>query len=87
MAHSIQEALDIAGTENESFIMGGGMVYKQMLPIARKLYLTIVHKSFEADTYFPDIDYSEWKETETEFVDAGEKNQYPHTYKLLIRKQ
>lgn len=86
MAHSIEQALMLAGDEDESFVMGGGMVYKQLLPIAGNLYLTTVHKSFEADTFFPEIDFSQWQEIESEFVDEGEKNEYPHTYTHYRRK-
>jgi len=85
MSYSIEEALEIAGTDDECFVMGGGMVYRQMLPIAGKLYLTTVHHSFEADTFFPEIDFSQWKEIDSEFVDAGEKNEYPSTFKLFKR--
>jgi len=84
MAHSIEEAIQPAGNE-KCFVMGGGMIYNQMLPIAGKLYLTKVHHSFDADTFFPEIDFSEWKEIENEFVDAGEKNEYPHSFHLLER--
>lgn len=84
MAHSIEEAIQLAGKE-KCFVMGGGMIYKQMLPIAGKLYLTKVHQSFEADTFFPKINFSEWKEIENEFVSAGEKNEYAHSFYLLER--
>jgi len=87
MAYSIKEALEIAGDTEESFIMGGGMIYRQMLPIAGALYLTQVHKAFDADTFFPDINFSQWKEIENEFVDAGEGNDFPHTFRHFIRGQ
>jgi dihydrofolate reductase len=80
MAGSIEEAVKLAGEEDECFVIGGGMVYTQFLPVAGKLYLTRVHQAFEADTYFPEIDFSEWKALYTEKVDAGEKNQFAHTY-------
>ncbi len=84
MAYSIEQALELTDGD-ECFIMGGGMIYRQFLPVAGKLYLTTVHHSFEADTYFPEIDFSEWEEIETEHVDADEKNEYPHTFRLLVR--
>jgi len=87
MAYSIDEALEIAGDSEECFVMGGGMIYKQMMPIAGKLYLTQVHQSFEADTFFPEIDFSEWIKKETEEVEATEKNEFPHTFSLYLRKQ
>lgn len=85
MARSIDEALELAGTVEECFVIGGGMVYSQFLPLAGKLYLTQVHASFEADTFFPEIDFSRWKALETEEVEAGERNQYAHTYTEYIR--
>ncbi len=86
MARSIDEALSLAGENDECFVIGGGMVYKQMLPICGKLYLTRVHKSFEADTFFPEIDFSEWDLSVSEEVEASEKNEFPHSYSLYIRK-
>lgn len=87
MAYSIEEALERAGDEEECFIMGGGMVYRQMLPVAGRLYLTTVDHAFDADTYFPEIDFTQWNQLESEFVDAGEKNDYPHTFTLYERKR
>jgi dihydrofolate reductase len=85
MAYSIEDALLLAGSDDECFIMGGGMVYRQMLPVAGKLYLSRVHKAFEADTFFPEIDFSEWEETQSVFVEAGEKNEFSHTFTEYIR--
>lgn len=85
MARSMEEAVELAGTAGECFVIGGGMVYRQFLPVAGKLYLTQVHASFEADTFFPEIDFSEWKAMYTEEVEAGERNQYAHNYTEYIR--
>ena len=85
MARSIEEALDLAGNKEECFVMGGGMVYKQLLPVAGTLHLTTVHAEFDADTFFPEIDYTQWEEINSEFVPASEKNDFPHTYKKMVR--
>jgi dihydrofolate reductase len=85
MARSIDEAVKLAGRDEECFVIGGGMVYKQFLPLAGKLYLTQVHESFEADTFFPEIDFGQWKILESEDLDAGERNQYAHTYTEFVR--
>lgn len=58
---SLEEALKKTMFENEVFIIGGGQIYEQVLPLASKLYLTVIDKDFEADTFFPEIDYSEWQ--------------------------
>ena len=85
MAASIGEAVDLAGDSDECFVIGGGMVYAQFLPLAGKLYLTRVHQSFEADTFFPEIDFSGWKALYSERVEAGGKNQFAHTYTEYVR--
>jgi dihydrofolate reductase len=85
MARSLKEALQLAGDREECFVIGGGMVYAQFLPLAGKLYLTRVHHSFEADTYFPEIDFSRWKPLYSEKVEAGGKNEYPHTFTEYVR--
>jgi len=85
MASSIEEAIQMAGSSDECFVIGGGMVYKQFLSLAGKLYLTQVEHSFEADTFFPEIDFSQWKSLSSERVESGKKNQYAHTYTEYIR--
>ena len=85
MARSIEEAIELAGNEKECFVIGGGMVYAQFLPLAGKLYLTQVHESFEADTFFPEIDFSQWQALVSEEVKAGDRNQFPHTYTEFVR--
>jgi len=85
MATSIQEAVDLAGSVDECFVIGGGMVYKQFLPMAGKLYLTQVLASFDADTFFPEIDFSQWEAGPSEFVEAGGRNQYAHRYTEYTR--
>jgi dihydrofolate reductase len=64
MAYSLEEALLHCRPDEECFVIGGGMIYKQFLPLADKLYITWVHREFEADTFFPRIDPESWKETE-----------------------
>jgi dihydrofolate reductase len=64
--YSINEALDLCNENDESFIIGGGSVYRQFLPLCNKLYLTVVNKDFEADTFFPQVDLSEWRLIEKE---------------------
>ena len=47
-------------TEEEVFIIGGGEIYKTLMPYTKKLYLTRVYKDFEGDTTFPEIDANKW---------------------------
>ena len=64
--YSIEQALDLCSESEESFIIGGGSIYRQFLPYCNKLYLTIIDKDFEADTFFPQLDLNQWKLVEKE---------------------
>ncbi|NOR74623.1 MAG: dihydrofolate reductase [Draconibacterium sp.] len=82
---SIDEAIEKIKNEEEAFIIGGGMIYRQFFPVAGKLYLTLVHKPFDADVFFPEINYSEWNEISCEdFQDK--KNNFKYSYLNLERK-
>lgn len=76
VARSIKESLKKAREieKEEIFICGGGSIYRQFLPLADKLYLTIVEGNFEADTFFPD--YSEFKKVVSEEKGSDEKYKY-----------
>jgi dihydrofolate reductase len=66
MAYSIDDALRYCLPDEECFVIGGGMIYRQFMSLADKLYITWVHKEFEADTFYPVIDPDIWIETERE---------------------
>ncbi|HWQ31842.1 MAG TPA: dihydrofolate reductase [Blastocatellia bacterium] len=87
IAHSVDEALALARArgETEAFIIGGAEIYAQTLERADRLYLTQVHAITDADVFFPAFDESAWREQEVSPHEAGEKNQYPSTFKLLVR--
>ena len=71
----------------EAFVIGGGMVYRQMMPLADKLYITHIHHSWEdADTFFPEIKESEWKLLNAERHFADEKNPYNYTFATYGRR-
>lgn len=85
MVYSIDEAVEAVKNEDEAFIIGGGMIYRQFYPLAGKLYLTVVHRDFDADVYFSEIDYSQWEETFRE-DHYDEKNGFDYSYLNLTRK-
>ena len=58
------QAYVAAHPDEDIFIIGGGQVYKQLLPYADRLYLTEVQADFEADTFFPAIEAAQWHVTE-----------------------
>jgi dihydrofolate reductase len=85
MAYSIQEAIDLCDENNENFICGGASIYRQFLPLANKLYLTVVYKDFEADTFFPEINYDEWILAEESEQMFDEKTQLSFAYFVYER--
>ncbi len=85
---SMEDALDICEKEEEIFMIGGAMVYKQALEIADKMYLTFIHHAFEdADTFFPEIDFNEWEEVERADYPAGDRHDYPYSFVTYHRKK
>ena len=79
--YSIDELVAKVSPEEEAFVIGGGMVYRQMMPLADKLYITHIHHSWEdADTFFPEIKAGEWKLLSAERHEADDKNPYDYTF-------
>ena len=85
---TIEEAISFAkqNKEHELFITGGGTVYEMTMHLADKIYLTKIHHSFDADTFFPHFDKQDWLETKNEFHKADEKNQYEFSFIVYQRK-
>ena len=86
MVHSIEEAMDQMKDEAESFIIGGASVYRQFLPHADQLYLTLVHKDFDGDVFFPEIDFREWQLVKQEDFPFDEQLGFSFSYGTYRRK-
>jgi len=82
--HEIDDILHYAKNHpnEEVFIIGGGNLFKQMLPHADKMYITVIEEQFEGDVYFPDFDETEW---DLISKDKGPKNERnPHDFYYLV---
>jgi dihydrofolate reductase len=87
MANSIEDAVSKSMNDDERFILGGATIYRQFLSIADKIYLTRVHATFDdADTYFPNINFDEWKEVERTRHEPDEKHKYAYSFITLVKK-
>ena len=86
VVNSLEEALKKSKQDTNPFILGGAEIYKQALRFADKLDLTLVHHSFEADAFFPQIDLTIWKEISREKFKADEKNNYDFSFVTYLRK-
>ena len=88
VARSLEEALRMTEDAPEVFIIGGGIVYREALPLADKLYLTHIHHAWEdADTFFPTLSASNWQEVSREEHPADEQHAYPYTLATYLRKE
>jgi dihydrofolate reductase len=87
VVHSIQAALKAVENQAEICVIGGAELYRQMLPIIQRIYLTIVHHDFSGDAFFPELDMNEWKEVERTELASDEKNNYSCSFLVLDKKQ
>ena len=68
-------------------VMGGASLYKQLLPEANTIYLTLVHATLSGDTWFPDWDKNQWHVLSEEKFSADEKNEHPYSFIVYKRIQ
>lgn len=82
---SLVEALNIAKDDPQPFIIGGGQIYEQAMEIADKIELTRVHENFGADTFFPKIDKTKWKEVSNILHKKDAEHAYDFSYITYVR--
>lgn len=86
-AKDFSEVLALLSGESEVFILGGASIFEQMMPLAQRLYLTIVHAQVEGDAYFPAFDQDEWQLRSSEFHDADNDHAYSFSMNMYARKE
>lgn len=85
VVHSINEAFGFAGDAEEMMVVGGANLYAQTLPLASRMYLTLVHEQIDGDTVFPEYDETHWREVSRELHAADERN--PHAYSFITMQR
>lgn len=85
VVHSIEEALQ-ASQGDEVFIAGGGDIFQQVLPVADRLYLTIIEEAFPGDAYFPEYDESQWRLVDREDHGPTEDAPFSWSFQTLDRQ-
>ena len=85
VVNNFEDAIDVARNDTQPFIIGGGQIYKQAIAVADKIELTKVHETFEADTFFPEIDASKWKETANTLHEKDENNEFAFSFITYVR--
>jgi dihydrofolate reductase len=83
---NIEKAIKTVNNEDVAFVIGGGEIYRQFMDKADIIELTRVHGKFEADTFFPEINYKHWDLVKEEHHQKDDKHKYSFTYKTYKRK-
>lgn len=87
VVNSIDDALAVTANSAEVMVIGGASFYQQTLPMAQRIYLTVIHHAFDGDAHFVTIDESEWFEVDRINHAADEKNRYPYSFITLERER
>lgn len=82
---SIEAALRAAGDAEEIIIVGGGELFRRLLPVVDRLYLTKVQGTVEGDVFFPPFDMAQWSEQFRQEHPADERHPLPFTWLILDR--
>lgn len=89
-AHTIEDAVNIAHDHcdgDEIMIIGGEQIYRHVMPIVDRIYLTLVDTDIDGDAHFPTYDMNNWSETSRESFSADDLNQYDYSFITLDRIQ
>ena len=83
--HSPEEAVELAKTAQKAMVIGGGSIYRQMLPYCDRAIITKVHVTPESDTFFPNLDEDpDWELSEV--ILSGEENEIAYEMCIYTRK-
>jgi dihydrofolate reductase len=91
MAYNLEEAMDVARKAtakagvDEIMVIGGDDVFRAVMPMAKRIYLTEVHASPHADTWLKDFNLKDWRELSRERHEPGPKDEYPFSFVVLER--
>lgn len=87
LLNSVDEVLERFSDEDRKVcIIGGGEIYRQFLPYVANLYITFIEQEFDGDTYFPKIDWTEWRLAYKREGDRSGENGYRYFFTKYERK-
>jgi dihydrofolate reductase len=85
VVHSLEDAFETADAD-EIMVIGGSTLYEELLPKADRLYLTLIHRAFAGDTFFPQLKWDEWTEIEHLDVEDDPDSGLSYSFLILERK-
>ena len=83
-APSLEKALELCSDAEEAFVIGGASIYQQALPLADKIYLTLIHQDFEGDASFGPLDKKVWRETSREDFAPDQVTRFPYSFLTYV---
>ena len=89
VVNTLAAAIHAAGETDckETFVIGGGQIYAEAMPIADKIYMTRVHTAVEGDTWFPAIDEKDWQLTSNMDLPSDDKHAFAYSFQVWERKK
>ena len=84
-AGSLEEAVAMFAPDEEVFVIGGAQIYAEALPVAERMYITVVEHDYEGDTSFPSWNRDEWQLVWSERHEKGETFAYPFRFEKHVR--
>jgi dihydrofolate reductase len=85
VVHSLREALAACGNDSEIFVIGGGELYREALPVADRIYLTTVETEPAGDTHMPAFNPADWREISAESFAADDRHAHAYRFSVLER--
>ena len=82
----MEQAFDTCRCDDECSVIGGaGLLFRETLPLADRLYLTIINARPAGDTFMPEFDMTHWRETSSQSFAADEKHAHPYRFSVYDR--
>ena len=85
VVNSINAAVDAAGEAEEIMVIGGASIYKQFLPMADLIYLTVIHTNPKGDAFFPGLDGADWRIILREENHKDDQNEFDYAFLVYKR--
>lgn len=80
VTHSLESAISLCNEGDDVFVIGGSEIFRLALPKANRLFITLIHHEFDADTFLPEIEQEKWKEVKREDKQPDEKNRFSYSF-------
>jgi dihydrofolate reductase len=83
IVHTIEDAVELVKNEEKAFVIGGATIYKLFINKIDTLYLTRIDANFEADVFFPNVNFDEWNLVEEEVYRKDDKNAFDMRFQVF----